>query len=504
MWPLQFRNKDMPVETHNLPLPYKDAVEYYKIFRGNAEIDRAPSFVFESSDTMNKSSRLSLVGIDPVLELKGKVDTCEIHLLQERGRPYFEFIAEKFPDFTHRISNEELLLNIPKIDFEGPENERFRRQNITQIIREMILNFKTDDDNYLGLYGALSYYFVYLFEELERSKISETPDFHLFLFDTIVFFSHLNHQSSIYCMRATQADARADALKLKELALNGEPREFERPRVRQTNSEPSNEEFMDQVRQAKGLCERGELMELVLSRKITARMEGDALALYEYYKSLNPSPYMFFFDFGDETLLGTSPEMMVRYEGDRLTLRPISGSAPRGKNTIEDHNIMMDLLNNPKEKSELDMLIDLGRNDLARACKPGIDVEQYRVVEKYSHVMHTVAQVAGELQDGLIGLDGLTSCLNAGTLTGAPKVAAMRHIEEIERHSRGYYGGAVGYFLFNGDVNTSIVIRSAYIRENILNYLTGATLLYESDPERELYETQFKAAAFMKILKQFE
>lgn len=492
------------METYSLSLPYQDAIQYYKVFRGNPQIDQAPSFVFESSDTMNKSSRLSLVGIDPVLELKGKVDTCEIHLLQERGRVYFEFIANNFSDFTHRISDEELLLNIPKIAFEGPENERFKRQNITQIIREMLLHFKTDDDNYLGLYGALSYYFVYLFEEIERSKISETPDFHLFLFDTIVFFSHLDHKSSIYCMRDTEEQAQADALKIRELALNGKPKEIERPSIGQVNSEPSNDEFMDQVRQAKELCEKGELMELVLSRKITARIKGDPLALYEYYKALNPSPYMFFFDFGDENLLGTSPEMMVRYEGGKVTLRPISGSAPRGKNTIEDHKLMMDLLNDPKEKSELDMLIDLGRNDLARACKPGIDIEQYRVVEKYSHVMHTVAQVAGKLQDGLIGLDGLTSCLNAGTLTGAPKVAAMRYIEEIERHSRGYYGGAVGYFLFNGDVNTSIVIRSAYIRENILNYLTGATLLYESSPERELYETEFKAAAFMEILKQFQ
>jgi anthranilate/para-aminobenzoate synthase component I len=391
------------------------------------------------------------------------------------------------------------------VSFKGSEDERFTRQNIAQVIRALLLEFKGEEENYLGLYGALSYYFIYLYEEIERSKISETPDFHLFLFDTILFFNHLNHQCSLYCTRVAMADAQADALRLKERLLHGAEQDFGMPKVTQVHAEPSDEEFMEQVKQAKYLCERGELMELVLSRKITARLEGNPLALYEYYKGLNPSPYMFFFDFGaGEALLGTSPEMMVRYENGRLTLRPISGSAPRGKNTIEDHIIMMQLLNDPKEKSELDMLIDLGRNDLARACKPGIDVEHYRVVEKYSHVMHTVAQVAGALQEGLIGLDGLVACLNAGTLTGAPKVAAMRQIEEIERHSRGYYGGAVGYFLFNGDVNTSIVIRSAYIKEQILHYLTGATLLYESDPARELYETQFKAAAFMQILKRFQ
>jgi anthranilate synthase component 1 len=244
-------------------------------------------------------------------------------------------------------------------------------------------------------------------------------------------------------------------------------------------------------------------MELVLARKITADISGDPLFIYEHYKTLNPSPYMFFFNCGDEVLLGASPEMMIRYEAGKITLRPISGSAPRGKNAIEDHFIMMELLNSGKEKSELDMLIDLGRNDLARVCKPGVQVEHYRVVEKYSHVMHTVAQVAGELQEGMTGFDGLVACLNAGTLTGAPKVAAMRFIEEIEQHSRGYYGGAVGYFLFSGEVNTSIIIRSSHIVNGHLRYLTGATLLYESEAEKELAETKFKAAAFMEILKKF-
>lgn len=486
------------METYQLPIPYKGALDYYKLLKTDA-----PSFVFESSDAGNKSSRLSILGTDPILEIKGKVDSCEVRLIQERGRVYFDFIAERFADFTYRISDVELILDLPKVKFRGPENERFTRQNTAQVLREMLLHFKQEEENYMGFYGALSYYFIYLYEEIERSKIAETPDFHLFLFDTLLFFNHLNKQCTIYSTRESMAEAQAGALRLKESALHNEAQVFAKPTISQMVSEPSDEEFIEQVKQAKYLCERGEIMELVLSRKITARIEGNPLALYEFYKNLNPSPYMFFFDFGDETLLGTSPEMMVRYEAGKLTLRPISGSAPRGKNTIEDHFIMMELLNSAKEKSELDMLIDLGRNDLSRACKPGIAVEQYRVVEKYSHVMHTVAQVAGELEDGLIGLDGLVACLNAGTLTGAPKVAAMRFIEEMERHGRGYYGGAVGYFLLNGDVNTSIVIRSAYIRENILNYLTGATLLYESDPESELYETQFKAAAFMQILKQF-
>ncbi|MGB0521610.1 MAG: anthranilate synthase component I family protein [Flammeovirgaceae bacterium] len=487
------------METCTVSIPYREALEYYKVVKGDG-----PSFLVESTDTASKSNRLSIMGVKPVIELKGKVDSCEVFLLEERGRIFFEFIAQQFSDFTHRISDQELLLDIPKIKFAGEENQRFTRQNTAQVIRALLTNFKNEEQNYMGLYGALSYNFVYLYEEIERAKIAETPDFHLCLYDTLLFFNHLNHSTTIYCTRKNFADAQADALRFKEVLLNGSAQEDEKPKISHVHSMPSDEEFMEQVKQAKYLCERGELMEIVLSRKITAKIDGSPLALYEYYKHLNPSPYMFYYDFRDEVLLGASPEMMIRYEDGKITLRPISGSAPRGKNTIEDHFLMMDLLNSPKEKSELDMLIDLGRNDLARVCKPGIVVENYRVVEKYSHVMHTVAQVAGQLEDDKIGLDGLAACLNAGTLTGAPKVAAMRYIEEMEQHNRGYYGGAVGYFLFNGDVNTAIVIRSAYIKENILNYLTGATLLYESDPESELKETQFKAAAFMQIMKQFE
>lgn len=149
------------------------------------------------------------------------------------------------------------------------------------------------------------------------------------------------------------------------------------------------------------------------------------------------------------------------------------------------------------------MLIDLGRNDLSKVCKPGVVIENYRVIEKYSRVMHTVAQVAGELQDDKIGLDALIASLNAGTLTGAPKVRAMQAIEDTEEHTRGYYGGCIGYFLFNGDVNTGIIIRTAHIKDKQMNYCSGATLLYESDPEKELIETNFKAEAFIRNLDKF-
>jgi Anthranilate/para-aminobenzoate synthases component I len=251
------------------------------------------------------------------------------------------------------------------------------------------------------------------------------------------------------------------------------------------------------------LCNRGELLEIVLSRKMTAQVKGDLLQLYERYKAINPSPYLFYFDFGTETLLGASPELMLRYEQGRATIRPISGSIRRSNDPIEDHQLMMQLLNDPKENAELDMLIDLGRNDLARICQPGIEIEHYRIVEKYAHVTHTVAQLSGILQPRYTGFDALISSLNAGTLTGAPKVAAMQHIEAIEQHSRGYYGGCIGWLLFNGDVNTAITIRTAHVQDGLMSYSTGATILYESVPANELRETAIKSGSFLAAVDDY-
>jgi anthranilate synthase component 1 len=189
--------------------------------------------------------------------------------------------------------------------------------------------------------------------------------------------------------------------------------------------------------------------------------------------------------------------MMLRAEHGQVQLRPISGTAPRGQNPIDDHEIMLQLLMSEKEKSELDMLVDLGRNDLARVCQPGVWVDRYRYVERYSRVMHTVAQVSGTLAPGLTGYEALLAALPAGTLSGAPKLAAMRYIDALEPFRRGWYGGAVGYLLLSGEVDTGIVIRTAHIRGHELRYCSGATLLFDSLPEAELRETQHKAAAFL-------
>ncbi len=261
------------------------------------------------------------------------------------------------------------------------------------------------------------------------------------------------------------------------------------------------EDYEDLVEIARKYALEGELFEVVFANSLKAKFGGDAFGLYCRYREVNPSPYLFYFDFGnDEYLVGASPEMMVRVEKGVAHLRPISGTAKRGKDPIEDHDNMLKLLADPKERAELDMLIDLGRNDLSRICEPGIEIKDYRFVEKYSRVMHTIAHLQGRLSEGYMAYDALIACLNAGTLTGAPKVAAMAAIERHEKERRGYYGGTIGYLTFSGEMDTGIIIRTAHIVGDKLDLKAGATLLFDSNPESEYQETINKAKAFLDII----
>ncbi len=515
----ELRISNFELQTTTARLPYSDALPMYRHLRG-----KMPSCLFESASVTDKSSRISVIGLEPTLELVGKNEQLSVRLLQERGRMFYDFIQAEFADFVQSERDGNLVLYIPKIPFTGAEEDRLERQNIVQPLRRVLAHFYAGDKNFMGFYGALAYQFVYLFEDLPHQKSCDEPDFHLFLFDNILSFNHLTQDLTLYVTRTDEktagqdlADLRTRCMRIPEAKSHSIPgetcpepnSELQTPNHQTFNIgafsvTPDDEVFKKQVEHGVRLCYEGELLEIVLSRKFTAPVSGDPLPLYERYKSINPSPYLFFFDFGDEVLLGASPELMLRYENGRATLRPISGSVRRSQNPIEDHQLMMELLNSPKENSELDMLIDLGRNDLARICKPGIEIDHYRIVEKYSHVTHTVAQVSGVLEDRYSGFDALIASLNAGTLTGAPKIAAMDYIEQIETHTRGYYGGSIGWLLLNGDVNTAITIRTAHLRDGLLQFCAGATLLYESVPESELKETKIKAGAFMAAVSAFE
>jgi anthranilate synthase component 1 len=260
----------------------------------------------------------------------------------------------------------------------------------------------------------------------------------------------------------------------------------------------TEEKFVEAVQRAKEYIFAGDCMQVQVSQRTSRTFEAPPLSLYRALRGLNPSPYMFYFDFGDHHVVGASPEILVRLAGDAVTLRPIAGTRPRGRTPEEDAAAAEELLADPKERAEHVMLIDLGRNDVGRIAATGtVKVTEKMVVERYSHVMHIVSNVEGRIAPGLGALDVLRASFPAGTVTGAPKVRAMQIIDELEPVKRGVYSGAVGYLGFNGDMDVAIAIRTAVVKDGMLHVQAAAGVVADSDPHAEWRETQHKARALL-------
>lgn len=458
-------------------------------------------FLLESKQVSLFSGRFSLIGIDPVLKISGKDDHFEITVVNERGHIYFEQINEMDLGFADHFSrNHQSIIGTVEPDGEVLEEKmRSKKRNVAQVIRMVLEKFQMPEKTLLGLYGAFSYDFVRLFEDLQnRLPNNEVNDFTLFLYDSFLFFDHIKQESSLVAFRGSEESAdRYFSEVFTQLEKPPSPPTYH---AGEPSFALSKDQFQELVKTGQQYIREGEFVQVVFSNLVKANFSGDPFALYLKYRDNNPSPYLFYYELGDEQLVGASPEMMVRCEDRVVHLRPIAGTIRRGGDPIEDHDLLLELLNNPKERAELDMLVDLGRSDLRRICKPNIKMDDYRFVEKYSRVMHTVTHLSGELRDEYTGLDALISCLNAGTLTGAPKVAAMRTIEKHEPERRGYYGGAVGQLTFSGEVDTAIIIRTAHIRGDQLRYQSGAGIVYDSDPAAEYEETMRKAQAFLETI----
>ncbi|HZX31344.1 MAG TPA: anthranilate synthase component I [Rhodocyclaceae bacterium] len=257
--------------------------------------------------------------------------------------------------------------------------------------------------------------------------------------------------------------------------------------------------FKQAVQKAKRYITEGDIMQVVLSQRMTKPLAASPMALYRSLRSLNPSPYMFYFDFEDFHVVGASPEILVRLEGDTVTVRPIAGTRKRGASVEEDAALAADLLADEKERAEHVQLLDLGRNDCGRVSKVGsVKLTENMMIERYSHVMHIVSNVEGKLQQGLNALDVLKATFPAGTVSGAPKVRAMEIIDELEPVKRGIYAGAVGYLGFYGDMDLAIAIRTAVVKDKQLHVQAGAGIVADSDPSSEWQETQNKARAILR------
>ncbi len=263
--------------------------------------------------------------------------------------------------------------------------------------------------------------------------------------------------------------------------------------------------FEAAVRRAQEYIVEGDIMQVVLSQRLTIPYQSSALALYRALRTLNPSPYMLYLNLGDFYVVGSSPEILTRLEDGVITVRPIAGTRPRGKTEQEDHALEVELLADPKERAEHLMLIDLGRNDVGRVAETGsVDLTERMLVERYSHVMHIVSNVTGQLKKDMTAMDVLRATFPAGTVSGAPKIRAMEIIDELEPVKRGIYSGAVGYLGWNGNMDTAIAIRTAVIKDRMLHIQAGAGIVADSVPSKEWDETMNKARAIFKAVAMAE
>jgi len=447
-----------------------------------------PSFLLESVEGGERIARYSFIGVQPKAQYIIRGNEIEIkdadgtRTTQYDGDPTF-FLQEEMSRFNFKAQS-----GMPR--FIG------------------------------GLVGYLGYESVRFFEPTLLSSMNRVtrntqhvPDGIYLLADTIIAFDHARRSLSLIA-NVLDGDVESANRKLDEIESRiHQPLPPTRHRDVQSSKTRSNMtqgHFEDMVRDAKEHIAAGDIFQVVLSQRFTRETDVEPFDVYRAVRRLNPSPYMFFFDFGlvdDEPLfiVGSSPEMFVRLEGRTASLRPIAGTRPRGADANADAALADELLADPKERAEHVMLVDLGRNDLGRVCEYGtVKVSDFFTVEKYSHVMHIVSHVEGKLRPDLTAFDLVRASFPAGTVSGAPKVRALEIISELEPDARGAYAGMVGYFGFDGNMDTCLAIRTMVGRGEMFTVQAGAGIVADSNPNTEYQETVNKATAMLKAIEMAE
>jgi anthranilate synthase component I len=365
-----------------------------------------------------------------------------------------------------------------------------------------------------GAVGVFAYDLVRTVEPLGEPNPDPVgvPDLALMLTDALVVFDHLKHTVTILAnahadddLDASYAAAAQTIADIRWHLAGPLPRPAQPPeRDRRPPSFESNmtrEQFEGNVARIIEYIYAGDAYQVVPSQRWSAPVPVEAFSIYRGLRAVNPSPYMYFLDFGDFEIAGASPEPLITVSGRKVATRPIAGTRPRGANADEDHRIAQELLADPKERAEHVMLVDLGRNDLGRVCSYGsVEVENFMAIENYSHVMHIVSSVTGTLRDEVGALDALRSVLPAGTLSGAPKVRAMQIIDELEPVKRGGYGGAIGYVSYTGDLDTCIHIRTVVVKDGIAHVQAGGGTVADAKPDYEFRESEAKARAVLQAI----
>ncbi|MCM8760170.1 MAG: anthranilate synthase component I [Candidatus Omnitrophica bacterium] len=443
------------------------------------------NFLLESAEQEEKVGRYSFLGTNPELVIRGKGKEVEIYDSQSGEKQIID--SESPPSVIDKILLENrtpLYTNLP--GFTG------------------------------GLIGYFSYDFVREIEKLPdiSHNTLNAPDFFLTLATDMVIFDHFkrkiilvtNVNTKDFSSKSSYQDgcSRLEGLKKQ---IEKHTLLLEHPSSYSSQDSPfksnfSRSVFIDAVKKTKRYIKEGDIIQAVISQRWEKELDIPPFYIYRALRTVNPSPYMFYLETGEFTLVGSSPEILVKLDGEKATIRPIAGTRPRGKDEKEEAKLETDLLADEKERAEHIMLVDLGRNDLGRVCIPGsVRVTQLMAIEKYSHVMHIVSNVEGTLQKGKSAVDLIKASFPAGTVSGAPKIRAMEIIEEIEPEKRGPYAGAVGYFSLQGNMDFCITIRTFFIKGDKLYIQAGAGIVADSVPEREYKETENKAKGLMEAYK---
>ena len=396
----------------------------------------------------------------------------------------------------------------------------FETQNPSQVLREILAQYKSPRFAYLptftgGLVGYFAYDYLGYSEPKARTKAQDTESFKdvdLMLFDQVIAFDNLKQKILLIVNMPLQPDAletnyNKAVLRLQQLAQLLQTGTQKQEPAGRLLDEPKplfdKAAYCRMVEKAKHAIREGEVFQIVLSNRLAAPFEGSLLGAYRMLRTINPSPYMFYFSGTDVEVAGASPETLVKLEDGVLHTFPLAGTRPRGKTDEEDKALEAELLSDEKELAEHNMLVDLGRNDLGRVSRFGtVEVEKLHSIERYSHVMHIGSTVRGVLRPECDALDAIEAVLPAGTLSGAPKIRACQLIGELENNKRGIYGGAIGYIDFTGNMDTCIAIRIAYRKNGQVFVRSGAGIVADSVPEKEYQECINKAQAVVSALRQ--
>ncbi|MBE7184387.1 MAG: anthranilate synthase [Methylobacterium mesophilicum] len=469
-------------------------------------LDTRRGAVFSSNyEYPGRYTRWDTAIVDPPLMVSSRDRTMRIEALNARGEALMPVFARAVKALGE-VAVEEEAPTLLRLAIAAPpailtEEERSRAPSVFSVLRAVVALFRSSDDPNLGLFGAFGYDLAFQFDPVtHRLARPETQrDLVLYLPDEILVVDHYSAKAWIDAYEFSGEGFSTEGIAREE---TGAPFETTDRIPGRGDHEPG--EYAALVRKAMGSFNRGDLFEVVPGQTFYEACASAPSAISRRLKSINPSPYSFFINLGDnEFLIGASPEMFVRVQGRRVETCPISGTIKRGEDAIADSEQILKLLNSKKDESELTMCSDVDRNDKSRVCEPGsVRVIGRRQIEMYSRLIHTVDHIEGRLRPEMDAFDAFLSHAWAVTVTGAPKLWAMRFIEEHEKSPRAWYGGAVGMVHFNGDLNTGLTLRTIRLKDGIAEVRAGATLLFDSIPEEEEAETELKASAMLAAIRE--